>query len=149
MKTITQRNRNGQGFSLIEVIVTLMLVAMLVLMLGSSRWLRASVAAEAEVLRACLRYAEALAMANNTATWGVEITENEYMIRRNGGLSPFPLPGTDSSTHTLPAGVRVTSGAGIISFNQWGAPASNRVIVLSNGGETRSVMIHGFTGLVP
>lgn len=137
------------GFTAIEVIAALLVLGILTAMATAGRWTSGSAAAEAEVMRSNLRYVEALAMANNTATWSVRIMNGSYEIWRNGGLSPVPFPGRNSPVYTLPAGVRIVQGASVISFNQWGAPADNQAIVLSDGARTRTVSIFGFTGLIP
>lgn len=137
------------GFTAIEVIAALLVVAILAMVVTAGRWTSGSAAAEAEVMRANLRYVEALAMANNTATWSVRTFNNSYEIWRNGGLSPIPFPGENSPVHTMPPGVRIVASPGVINFNQWGAPESDQAVVISDGEVTRTVSIVGFTGLIP
>ena len=108
-----------------------------------------AVVAEADMLRANLRYVQSLAASANAAQWSVQITVDSYELQRNGVTSLVRFPGQSSSTHMLANGVQVTGGTGSLVFNALGAPAATHVITLSDGVRTESVIVTGFTGLVP
>lgn len=132
-----------------EIICALLVMAVLAVFFTPRGWVEAPVAQEAEVLRSHLRYAESLAMANNTATWSVRLSASSYALWRNNELSPIPFPGENSAHHTLASGVQIAGGSRVIPFNQFGAPENNHVIVLGDGRRSRPVTMYGFTGFVP
>ena len=141
------------GFSLIEMLVVLVLLAILGFSMSAGLDTHASVVVEADILRSHLGYAQSLAMANNTAAWSVTFAGNSYTLARD---PPPPAPGhvpywpnETSATYLLPAGISILSGLGPVDLNEWGAPAATHVVLLSDGSQSRSVSITGFTGLVP
>ena len=70
---------------------------------------------EAGVLKANLRFTQSKAMSDLPGNiWSLNITASDYTIQQNGGV-PNPavnLPGSDSSTYTLPNGQTITAGTG-------------------------------------
>ncbi len=137
-----------------EIIVALLMITILALFFAGGLETHASVATEADILKAHLRYAQAVAMANNTAAWRISILSDSYSIERNPGggweTSPLHLPGENSATHQMPAGVTLASSPdGTIMFNQWGAPDNAYHIALSDGERVHTVAVVRLTGLVP
>jgi len=143
---------NRSGFTLLEAIVALAILATLAAFVGAGMDVHASVAVEADVLRSHLGYAQSLAMANNVAAWRVSFAAGQYALERNNGAgwaaATNHWPGENSSIYALPGGVALTP-AGSVEINEWGAPAVTHVFTLSDGTEMRQVSIVGFTGLVP
>ena len=137
------------GFSLVEVIVVLVILAVLAVALVAGLDAHASVVVEADILRSYLGYVQSLAMANNTATWGVAFSGSSYTLLRDGNPAPIFWPDASTATYALPAGVAIVSGAGVVSFDENGAPAATHVLTLSDGAQQEQVSITGFTGLVP
>lgn len=137
------------GFTMIEVIVTLLLVGLL----SAAAWVgirntHAGVVSEASILRAHLRYAQGMAMANNTATWSIMMNASSYTLQRDGQPAPINWPGEMSATRTLPNGVQITQGVGEHTFCQWGCPGSPLTITLSDGSHQESIHVLSLTGLV-
>ncbi len=149
MANRSHSDMNRHGFSLIEVVVVLVVMGILTVFFVSGMDVHASVAVEADILRAHLGYAQSLAMANNIADWSVAFGGSSYVLMRDGSPSPVSWPNGSSATYVLPAGVTIASGFGSIDFDEWGAPAADHVVVLSDGTRQRQVSITGFTGLVP
>lgn len=114
-----------------------------------SRETHAAVVAEAGLLRTNLRFLQSLAMANNTANWSVLITSDSYGLLRNGQPSPINLPDAPAPERRLADGVSIVQGMGVISFNEWGDPGQDYIIVLTDGDSSQQVTITGFTGLIP
>ena len=151
----TGSERKVGGFTAMEVVAVLVIVGILAVAMAAGMRVNAEVAAEAGILRTHLRYTQSLAMANNTAEWGVLFTAQGYTLRRRAlpggawGDAPLPFPGENSAVHLLPTGVGITAGAGLLVLNSWGAPAANWSITLSDGARQQTVSMLGFTGLVP
>ena len=137
------------GFSLVEVIVVLVILAVLAVALVAGLDAHASVVVEADILRSYLGYVQSLAMANNTATWGVSFSADSYALLRDGSPAPIFWPDAATATYALPAGVAIVSGAGVVTFDDNGAPAATHVVTFSDGAQQQQVSITGFTGLVP
>lgn len=138
------------GFSLIEGLVVLTLLGLLAVSIRvGSRNLHAELAAETGVLRGHLRFAQAMAMANNTAVWSLDVTAGAYTLWRDGQPAPLNLPDEPAPGRILPPGVRIVQGLGHHAFNEWGDPGQDVIIVLSDGQHQQQVSILGFTGLIP
>lgn len=138
------------GFTFMEIIAVLAIMGVLVAMISAGHIVRASVPAEAAMLKAHLRYVQSLAVANNTVRWSVRLGEHDYELMRDGVASPISFPGENAARHDLPDGVHIIAGAGgVIEFDGWGAPVLSHVITLSDGVLSRSVQVIGFTGLIP
>ncbi len=138
------------GFSLVETVVVLVLLgAVAVSVISRSSDLQAALAAETNVLRGHLRFAQGLAMANNTANWSVQFNSSSYTLLRDGKLSPINLPDESNPVRLLSEGVRIVEGTGGFTFNEWGDPGRDIRITLSDGKHQRSIFIYGFTGLIP
>ena len=138
-----------RGFTGIEVIAVLVVLGILAATFVAGMDVHASAAVAADVLRSHLGYAQSLAMANNTADWGVAFSGASYTLLRDGNPAPVFWPNESSATYSLPAGISILSGLGPVDLNEWGAPETTHVVMLSDGTQTRSVSITGFTGLVP
>jgi len=147
-QTIDRRFRR-RGFTFVEIIACLAIMGVLVSMVTAGRAVHASVAAEAAILKAHVRFAQSMALANNTSEWSVNVGEHSYALQRDGALAPVSFPGEDQAVHSLPDDVRITGGTGLIVLNMWGAPAESHLLTLSDGVSARNVQITGFTGLVP
>ena len=149
MRTHIPRNR---GFTLIEAIAVLVLMGILatvVISSYSSTEINALVAEEA-TLKSHLRFAQLRAM-NDNASWGIALSPGAYTLQKDAAPAPFALPGEDSVTHTLPAGISITLGAGTtVTFDQWGSPGpANIAITLSCGTDARAIPIAANTGFIP
>ena len=132
-----------------EVIAVMIIIGIVAVAVNSGMHTGASVVAEAEILSAHLGYAQTMAFVNNTASWGMEFGVSQYSFRRNGQLAPIHLPGESSATHSFAPGVRLVQGVGTVTFDQYGAPTSTYVVVLSDGTRQEQCIITGFTGLIP
>lgn len=149
MQDRSHRRASKQGFSLIEVIAVLTVVVVLAVALTAGMDTHASVVVEADILRSHLGYAQALAMANNTAAWSIAFSGASYTLLRDGNPAPIHWPNESSATYSLPTGVSIVSGAGVVTLDEWGAPAATHAVSFSDGSQTETVSITGFTGLVP
>ncbi len=137
------------GFSLIEAVAVLVVLAVLAFFVAvGSRGSQAALAADAEILRSHLRFTQALAMANNTCTWGISITEQGYTLQQDGDPSPLNLPGENSPSRSLSPSVRIVQGTGVHEFCPWGCPGTTMNITLSDGQRSEQISVLSFTGLV-
>ena len=140
-----------RGFTGIEVIAVLVVLGIFAVVLAAGLDVHASVAVEADILRSHLGYAQSLAMANNTADWSIAFSGASYTLLRDGNPSPIPWPGETNvppHVHRLPLGVSVAAGVGAVAFDEFGAPAADYPIQLSNGAHNEGILITGFTGFV-
>ena len=141
--------RNQAGFSLIEIVATMVIIVVLsvALMVGSRRT-HADVAAEAGILRSHLRFVQTMAMANNTCAWGIVVTDSSYTLQRDGLPSPINLPGENAPGRSITPGVQIVQGAGVHTFCPWGCPGETLTITLSDGNQQERITVLAFTGLV-
>jgi MSHA pilin protein MshC len=123
-------------FELVAVLLILGVLAAIATMKYSSG--NASAVSEAEIFKACLRYAQTRAM-SDISTWGIEfdsgrgayslVTDNPSITAT--GVAPV-LPGVGSSTRTLANGVKFSAASGgttvpaNIYFDYRGRPATTR-----------------------
>jgi prepilin-type N-terminal cleavage/methylation domain-containing protein len=150
--------KNNAGFTMIEAIVTMALIGILggiaVVLLGRPGTSLA--VAEAEALKANLRFTQSRAMCDLPGNlWSLNISGSGYTIQRNGGV-PNPavsLPGSNSATYSLPAGLAITAGTGQTRFNFRGQPVDASANPLAaNGTITLSgvaVTVTRETGFIP
>ena len=143
--------RGEKGFTLIELIAVLVVITVLATVLlqrGSSN--SAEVAAELGILKNHLRFAQALAMNNNTATWSVNLSTSGYQLWRDGATAPMNLPGENSATHNFNPNVSLTPGNLLLTYDEWGSPgAADVTLTLNSGAYASSLTIIRFTGLIP
>jgi len=132
--------KKNQGFTLLEIIMVLILVSILtavaVSRLGTADQDRR---AETERLKLSLRFAQYLAMTNNTATWAVSLASGSYSLLKNGAAAPINFPGTSSATHNLGGGVTITAGTGTVTFDEWGSAGTANTVITLSGAETITI----------
>ncbi len=146
----SSKHKGVCGFTLIEVIATLLLLGvMAALVVPRMVETGAGVVAEADRMRANLRFAQTLAMSANTASWAVRIEAQSYQLLRDGEPSPIGWPDGSGTVRVMNPGVQVTGGAGMLAFDTMGAPSSTYTINLTDGGRLETVIVTGFTGLIP
>lgn len=136
------------GWTLVELLAVFVVLAILVVSVVTRYSGGAEdLAAEAALLRARIRFAQSLAMRNNTDDWTVRLLGSGYALLRNGAASDIPFPGEANASHLFPTGVSITAGVGDVAFDvQGSAGATDRTIVL-NGQQ--SITVTGRTGYVP
>jgi len=149
--------KHQSGFTLIEVIAVLVIIGVVAAVVVSRMMSPSSfsLVSETDILKGHLRYAQYRAM-SHTEKWGIRFpTNNSYNL-----LSPTAttskLPNEDSSTHTLPSGITISSDAGTVYFNEWGNPVSDTgdllletTISLTDGSTTQEFTIKPNTGFIP
>lgn len=136
------------GFSIVELVAALVLLAVLAAVATSAMFNdTASVVGEAAVVKAHLRFAQAMAMANTPSSWDVQIQADRYTLRENGSAAGTTLPGEASSTRVLPSGISITQGQGTLLFDERGSPGVNDYTVVLNGQE--NIVITRQTGFIP
>ena len=152
-----------QGFTLIEVIVVLVLIGILAIYattrMGDAQF---KAVAEADALRAALRYAQSRAMAD-VYTWGISVSGGSYqLVADNPSIVNAPLPG-GGTTRAMPSGVSL-GGVNLILFDWRGRPVTahitalgatanaataNQNITVTASTTTETVTVTPYTGFVP
>ena len=151
----------SSGFTMIEVVTVLIVLAIISAVVVSRIFSTSTyeLAAQVEVVKVHLQYAQTRAMGSNEI-WGINFnTTTTYSLFRDGDTgNTVNLPGEDNPV-SLPDGITVSvSGAGIVSFDEWGKPytdaaggtaqAGERTITVSSGSDT-SITITPNTGFIP
>ena len=159
MKMAYRKNnkKHQRGFTLIEVIAVLVIIAVLAAVVISRMTSPSSfgLVSETDILKGHLRYAQYRAM-SHTERWGISFSTGSYSL-----VSPTAttskLPNEDSSTHTLTSGITITGAEPAVHFNERGSPVGDgdalltaeTEIVLSDGSTERRVKITQNTGFIP
>jgi MSHA pilin protein MshC len=148
------------GFTVIEVIAVLAILCIVAaIAIAKAPPLNMyHVAPEAEVIKGHLRYAQTRSM-DTTTVWGINFASGSYTLFNSiSGSNPL-LPGVNSATATLPAGMSISTG--IVSFDTWGTPYTDtaatvlqsaggyRDFNLTLGSSTVVIQISDNTGFIP
>jgi prepilin-type N-terminal cleavage/methylation domain-containing protein len=152
----SRRERRCRGFTLIELVVTILIVA-IVAAVGVSRILSVNtveLSSQIDKIKSHLRYAQMKSM-NDNLIWGVNFSGTEYSLFRNGDITDtIKLPGEDSITVSLPSGDNSTV---TVAFDTWGRPSEDASssppaavdISLKIGGKSGAITVYKNTGYVP
>jgi prepilin-type N-terminal cleavage/methylation domain-containing protein len=157
MKRTFKIHINQRGFTMIEMIVVLIVMAIM----GTYIMSRVTISgndliAQTEILKSHLRYAQIKAMndtdVNAPGGWGIYLpSSNSYTLYRNNVAASDILPGENTQTHTLPSGTTVSTNCAnaTCNFNEWGSPgATTLTMTLTHGTSTSTISITKNTGFV-
>lgn len=152
---------NNRGFSLIEVISILIVIAIIAAIIASRGISTSDVTFQSDVdrVKAHLRYAQSASL-NSDSTWGIDFTGSKYSLYKwdsvAGAKVKIKIPGEDSTDLSMPEGSSITQP---VSFDGWGKPSTdpdadpiaNADITLTFNGSSisRSITIYKNTGYVP
>jgi len=147
-----------QGFTLIEVISTLMLIGILaaIAISRAHSTVDVDVATATAMLKTHLRYAQTKAM-NSDESWGISFTVAPYGLQNASGVAE-PLPTDPNEAGNFPAEITLTPSVNPVMFdNRWGYPADNTgtvlaadcTITVSKGDASQTVTVTKNTGFVP
>jgi len=150
---ITERLKNDRGFTLIEIISVLLIIAIIsaVILTRTTMTNEATLRAETDTLKAHLRYAQTLAMNDAPPIqWGIEVKESSYTLVKKTNdadttddvVSPFSLPNESSKKHAFSS---ITATPATVWFDDWGSPSGDLSLTL--GGKT--ITITSNTGFIP
>ncbi len=161
-----------RGFTMMEVIVTLLVIAILaaVVITRASSTAQPALIANADKLKVHLRYAQLRALNSTERVWGINFSGANiyglyYGIASDTIEHGVPFPGEDAGTVTLPNTTITLAGGTVLSFDTWGRPYTNnranfdsspaqqnadRTITLTDtSGNTETITITRNTGYIP
>jgi prepilin-type N-terminal cleavage/methylation domain-containing protein len=162
-KIMRYRLRNDRGFTLIEIIAVLVILAIISAVVISRGTMTdaASLQAEVDTLKGHLRYAQYLALNDISQTtgyatptkWGINIsgTTSYNLVKYVSGVSAahtFSLPGESSATHDFKfsSGTTVAvTGNNPILFDEWGSPGTTSSSITIGG---QAITITANTGFI-
>ena len=140
--------KNDKGFTFIEILSVLVILGIIAAVAASRvMTMDKDVTAEIDRLRGNLRFAQYLAMSNNTVGYDVSITAGSYTLRMDTTPATVNFPDSGSPTHTFQGGIAVTSGDVDVPFDEWGSPGANNIVITLTGGDT--ITITRNTGFIP
>lgn len=160
---IGKKPSKKNGFTLIEVIAVLVIVAIIAAVVVARGMSTADVnlQAETDTLKSHLRYAQYLALNDiYPIKWGIQISGDSYKLVRSGNgaaidsTTPYNLPGESSDTHSISP---ITATATVL-FDEWGSPYNEFAkltgnaawtITLTQGSQSKSIEIIPETGFIP
>ena len=163
-KIMRDRYRNDKGFTMIEVIAVLIIVAIISAVVISRGMDTDSVNLRAEVdtLKGHLRYAQYLALNENDTDpanplearikWGIDVGTSSYTLVKYVADTPathtIRLPNESSDTHSFSPTITASSTVNPILFDEWGSPGAENIDI-TIGGKTITGAIKAGTGFIP
>ena len=156
--------RNQQGFTLVEITVVLVLMAIIsAYVIGRSlNTEQIDLAGETDKIRNQIRYVQSIAMKQSDAIWGITCNNNQYWMFRTNPATPETLPGEQSAQINL-SGQGINMSNFVVFFDQFSRPydaytneTNNNPllspldinIALAGGGQSRIIRVNPETGLV-
>jgi MSHA pilin protein MshC len=149
------RLKNSRGFTLIEVIAVLIIIA-IITAVAVSRVMSTqnNLIQQVDIVKTHLRFAQLKALNDDVNTWSIAFTSNSYSLSCTGSNCPSSspsLPSESSSSHSFPTSVTVTSitPSATVTFDRWGSPGGAAVgINLNQGSQTITVTVAANTGYI-
>jgi prepilin-type N-terminal cleavage/methylation domain-containing protein len=157
--------KQGSGFTLIELVVTLVVVSLLALFVSTNTTLYQlqgiNASAAAEQIANDIRYTQALAMTKGQRFYWTKISSTSYQINSAAGTAALLSGGTTTVTLTGGASLGTLSNLpnSLVAFDGTGTPyttssspgtvlSAQASIPVTSAGETRTVVITPGTGMV-
>jgi prepilin-type N-terminal cleavage/methylation domain-containing protein len=161
MKRAFKIHINQRGFTMFEMVLVLIVMAIMGTFIMSQVTTGNELIAQTEILKSHLRYAQIKAMNDTDVSvpggWGIHLPNNSsYTLYRNNTIANDTLygdilPGETAQTHTLPPGVTVSTNCvtSTCKFDEWGSPgATTLTMTLTQGTSTSIISITKNTGFV-
>ena len=157
--------KHDRGFTLIEIVAVLIVIGIIGTAVTISSVYSTSAnnpAAQAEVIKGHLRYAQARAM-NSDVVWGIHFDSNKTykLFTYDTSLTYLLLPGESSETKNLEDMTLSPSGNVYVAFDSWGKPytytgappvtfslAPSDINITVNNSES-AIVITKNTGFIP
>jgi len=152
-------HQKQHGFSLIELVMTMTLIAILSAVV-MSRWSATTfdVQSAAELLVADIRYTQKISMTRGER-FRINFQNDRYWVSTRTGTSTIPNPATNQAVTRLSNSIRLSSSYSSLVFDGNGAPyintslpgtalTGNATITLSVGSHSRTIQISPTTGRV-
>lgn len=151
-------HKTGAGFTMLEIIAVLMVVAILAAMAIARGMGNDDAVAEANSLKSKLRFAQLRAM-SDVVMWGVQVNSDTLVLLSDESPATVFFPDVGSNTYDLPDGVTIIGGTATIQFDDRGRPYTGTGIsvhpldadyTITVGGDPNvTVTITEETGFIP
>jgi prepilin-type N-terminal cleavage/methylation domain-containing protein len=151
------------GFTLLEIMVMMIILSILAAV-AMARLMdpgEVDLTVHVDAAKVHYRYAQALSM-GTLNPWGIRRGTGVYnLFKADDPGTARMLPGEDSTTVTLPAGMTISlsSGGNDISFSAWGVPcsdsagtvplATDAIVTMTYQGRSETFTITQETGYIP
>jgi MSHA pilin protein MshC len=149
----------SQGFTLIELVTALLLIAILSAVV-INQWPGSTInlSAQADQLVGDIRYTQSLAM-NRGQRYRINLAATSYSITDAAGTTPVPHPVTGANSVALNTGIALATTNSFLVFDSNGTPytsattpgtplAADAVITLSADGVSSTIRVSPQTGRV-
>ena len=156
MKRAGKIHIDQRGFSMIEMVMVLIVMAIMATFIMIRTTTGNDLIAQSEILKSHLRYRTDQGnerYRRQHPAVGVFICPitASYTLYRNNATANDILPGETAQTHTLPTGITVSTNCAnsTCNFNEWGSPgATTLTMTLTQGASTSTISITKNTGFV-
>ncbi|MCG6535631.1 MAG: prepilin-type N-terminal cleavage/methylation domain-containing protein [Syntrophales bacterium LBB04] len=137
------------GFTMIEVIAILVIIGIIsAIAVSRMNITEQDIIAQTDIVKAHLRFAQLLALQDDTTSWSIAFTASSYTLYNNGAPATINLPAESSNSHSFPAGVTITNPS-TVNFDNWGSPGTTNIpITLSGGGTTATITVTANSGYI-
>lgn len=152
IQIVKGRLKNSSGFTLIEVIAVLIILA-IITAVAVSRGMSTQndLIQQVDIVKTHLRFAQLKALNDDVNTWSITFTTGSYSLSctvgTNSTCPSSSLPSESSSSHSFPSGVTATSAT--VTFDRWGSPGGSAASInLTQGSQTITITVAANTGYI-
>jgi prepilin-type N-terminal cleavage/methylation domain-containing protein len=153
---VPSKTRNRHGFTLLEVLTVVVLIAIFFLVAISALSDHSTVRhiAAGDILASHIRYVQMRSM-DTSIHWGIELQNNAYwMYRSDDIVRKWPFPGEAADAIQIDTDISIVPSSFQLHFDDWGRPIVNgsedqlSLTLTLAGQPVRNLLIIANTGFV-